>query len=145
MRFRILALVLVSIALQTMGCKSSTMDTAVQSAVVASNTTASIVDALQTSALVLYRFEQELALSTAVQKGEGKTEAMARVQVVRDTWRPIWDQFSKVRTIHETLATLISTAGTTQESIASATGKLDEQVLALRGLLAVARARVEGK
>lgn len=132
-------------ACMTSGCTPSSIDTTTQRAVVASNNTAAVIDALQTSALVLYRFEQERALSTAVQLDEGKAQAQARVWVVRNQWRPIWDAFDRARVAHETMATLIATMGTTAEQLASAQTKLDELLGQARALLAEARNRVEGK
>lgn len=124
-------------------CGPSTTDTVVHDAVVASNTTASIIDSLQTSALVMYRFEQELALNTAIQRGESKAEATARVLVVRNQWAQIWEAFGRARLAHETLASLIATGSASVDAIKGAQDGVETRLTQVRALLGEARARVE--
>jgi hypothetical protein len=138
---KLLALLLVALA--CMGCGPTTQETIVHDAIVASNTTASLIDALQTSALVLYKFEQERAIVTAAQLGEGKAQAVARVQVVRNAWAPVWDAFSRARLAHETLATLLASGAASSDAIRASQSAVEDRMIAAQALLGQARARTE--
>lgn len=125
-------------------CSPSTQDRAVQSAVVASNETAAVISGLQTSALSLYQLEQELSVAAAYNRGDSKAEAIARVYSIRKSWEPVWSAFEALRLAHQTMATLISTAGTTAAQLDSAKAAVALKLSQVQALLSDARTRIGG-
>jgi len=129
------------------GCGPSSADTAAlvaRDATVSANATATMLEGMQSVALVLYRAEQEIQIQIAVSNGEGKDSAVHRVAVVRKTWEPVWDAFAKARLSYSVLVAVINDKNATQAGIQSAVTEQSRRMTTVTNELSIARSRVQG-
>lgn len=137
-------LLLLAVNVSLGGCSPSTQDRAMVSAVEASNSTAAIITGLQSSALALYQLEQDLSVAQSYDRGDSKAQAIARVYAIRKSWESVWQAFEALRLSHQTMATLISTAGTTAAQLESARAAVALKLSQVQALVADARTRIGG-
>jgi hypothetical protein len=135
--------VLLAVCLPACGSAVSA-EQVIRDASVAANLDASIVEALQGSAYVVYRFEQERARGVALELGEGRDATRARVLAVRAQWEPVWSAFDAARAAHAALVALLQDAGASRAAIDAARSASSARMLELRTLVGLARARAEG-
>lgn len=128
------------------GCGgATTADVVLRDATLSANTTAAIIEAMQSTALVMYRAEQEQQLAVAVQKGETQDQARSRVAIVRLQWAPVWEAFAKARSVHQTLATMLAAASApSPAAVQAAVTEANQRMLELQAYMAAARARAGG-
>ena len=113
-------------------------------ATVSANATATMIEGMQGVALVLYRAEQEIQIQIAVSNGEGKEAAIHRVTVVRKTWEPVWDAFTKARASYAVLVAVINDKTASQEAIQSAVNEQGRRMSTVTQELGAARSRIQG-
>lgn len=129
----------------TSGCSAATtQDIVLRDATLSSNTNAALIEAMQSTALVMYRAEQEVQVSIAINKGETKDQAKSRVAIVRAQWAPVWDAFAKARLVHATLASLLASVSPGASAVQAAVNEAAQRMVELQAYMAAARSRAEG-
>lgn len=127
-------------------CSSSTQQQAslIRDATVSANAMATTIETLQGVALVLYRTEQEMQIQIAVNNGETKDQAKARVVVVRKLWAPVWDVFTKARVAYSNLVAVLNDKTASGELVQSVVNTMQDCQTSVVNEIGVARARVQG-
>lgn len=130
----------------TAGCGTAAQTQALimRDATVSANATATTLEAMQSTALVLYRVEQELAIAVALNAGETKAQATARVAVVRKTWAPVWTAFERARDAYDVLVVVLASASPSAAQIQTAVTEQSLRMATVVAELATARKRVQG-
>lgn len=113
---------------------------------IASNAAAMTLEAMQSTAELLYFVEQKAVVEAAkAQPGMTQEELAKRVEAIRAKWKPLKELFPKARAVQSKLAAAlkVDTVGATLEALA-----LVAQLTALQEQIASgvaeARARMEG-
>jgi hypothetical protein len=133
---------LIGATLCTGGCTPSTANAITRDASVSANATATSLETVQSLLLVFYRAEQQAALSKAVDAGDTKEQAKARVQAVRAAWVPVWDACDKARHAYAVLVSLLS-AAPNAGALQTAVNEQSARLQAVLDQLSLARTRAQ--
>lgn len=122
------------------GCTGATSaDLVMRDATVSANATASTIETTQSLALLMYRTEQELAITRA----SDKASAQANVAIVRANWVPVWEALAKCRVAYAALAQLLGAESPAQAAIQAAVNQQSIELTKASNEIALARARIQ--
>ncbi len=104
---RHVVLLMAALLLALSGCGVKPSEVVLRNAVVAANGARISIETAETSALTLYRAEQEAVLTRARAGKLTQQEALARIGDIRERWDPVADALAAARAAHAALVTAI--------------------------------------
>lgn len=123
------------------GCNPATEQMVVRDATVIANAARLSIETAQTAAVTLYKAQQIAAVQASKREGLDRAEAVARVEVIRREWEPVWTTFEKVRRGHALLVAALEAYDQGKEIV-----REGERVVAgLTEVLARAKALTDAK
>lgn len=123
------------------GCNPATEQMVVRDATVIANAARLSIETAQTAAVTLYKAQQIAAVQASKKEGLDRAEAVARVEVLRREWEPVWTAFEKVRLGHALLVAALEAYDQGKEIVREG----ERVAAALTEVLARAKALTDAK